>query len=223
MRLPSLCLLIFTVACSAFAENRIDYAKRVESDWLRQAELRYHSRDITSEAYQKVVFGGMQLSNDLIRQGVDVTNASTAMKQLENVAASLENYMAARRAIRETVFQNPLLDFDSVLFAKTSPSMFPHMSDQCLSFWHRGGGAICILKNIKSGSPEVIELTKDWKNGTFFRPELSYDGTKVLFAYAEYDPKVAEIADKVNKDNIAEESVSFIFSRWKLKRENGVS
>jgi len=161
--------------------------------------------------FQTVLASGRKLADDLHRQGVDVTGAAKTFDRVEKSALTENDYFELRNAIRTLALKNPILDFDSILFAKTSPSMFPHMSDQCLSFWHRGNGAICVLKNIRSGDPQLVTLTENWKNGTFFRPELSYDGKKVLFAYAVYDPAVADVQDKVNKDNIAEENFFHLF------------
>ena len=161
--------------------------------------------------FRSVLESGRKLADDLRHQGIDTESAQAAFNRLEQSPFTEESYFALRRVVRELALQNPLLDFDTILFAKTSPSMFPHMSDQCLSYWHRGGGAICLVKNFKSGTPEIVELTTGWKNGTFFRPELSYDGKKVLFAYAEYDPAVAVIQDKVDKNNIAEENYFHLY------------
>ncbi|MCL2306254.1 MAG: hypothetical protein FWC43_12995 [Planctomycetaceae bacterium] len=200
---------------------------QLQRDWLRQAELRYPgtnagkvSGEILPATFQTVLASGRRLADDLKQQGIDVADAIAVFDRIENSARSENDYFELRNTIRTLVLKNPLLDFDAVLFAKTSPSMFPHMSDQCLSFWHRGNGAICVLKNIKSGNPQLVTLTENWPNGTFFRPELSYDGKKVLFAYAKYDPAVADLPDKVNKDNIAEEN---FFHLFEMEIETGVT
>jgi len=176
------------------------------------------SGEVSPATFQTVLVSGRKLAGDLQKHGIDVADALTVFNRVENSAQTTNDYFELRNAVRTLALKNPLLDFDSVLFAKTSPSMFPHMSDQYLSFWHRGNGAICLLKNIKSGNPELVTLTKNWKNGTFFRPELSYDGKRVLFAYAEYNPAVADVADKVNKDNIAEEN---FFHLYEMEIESG--
>lgn len=166
---------------------------------------------VSLATFRSVLVSGRKLADDLRTKGVGVEDAVKTFDRLANSPSTVDNYFELRSAIRTLALKNPLLNFDSILFAKTSPAMLPHMSDQCLSFWHRGNGAVCILKNIKSGNPELVTLTEKWKNGTFFRPELSYCGKKVLFAYAVYDPAVADVEDKVNKDNIAEENFFHLF------------
>ena len=210
------CLLLIFHFQAIFADQPDALENQLKQDWLRQAELRLSTGNagidaVFTQAFQKVLESGRKLADDLQHQGIDIAPALAAFDRLEQLPVTEETYLELRGVVRQLALQNPLLDFDTILFAKTSPSMFPHMSDQCLSYWHRGGGAICLLKNFKSGQPEIVELTKGWRNGTFFRPELSYDGKKVLFAYAEYHPAVALLADKVNKNNIAEENFFHLF------------
>ncbi len=196
----------------AGSDTNIALGKKATQSSVCEWSVRHEEPDeFSPAAFQTVLSGGRGLAEHLNRSGIDTTAAVAAMDRLEQTPISKTSYFSLRGVIREMALRNPVLDFDTILFAKTSPSMFPHMSDQCLSFWHRGGGALCLLKNIKSGTPELVCLTDGWKNGTFFRPELSYDGKKVLFAYAVYDPAVAELPDKVDKDNIAEENFFHLF------------
>ena len=211
-----MCLLVFFQVQTVFADTPDAFESQLKQDWLRQAELRLspgspNAETMLTQAFPKVLESGRRLAEDLRHQGIDIAPAVAAFDRLEQLPVTEETYFELRNTIRELALQNPLLDFDTILFAKTSPSMFPHMSDQCLSYWHRGGGAICLAKNFKSGQPEIVELTAGWRNGTFFRPELSYDGKKVLFAYAEYHPAVALLTDKVNKNHIAEENYFHLY------------
>ena len=59
--------------------------------------------------------------------------------------------------------------------------------------------------------PRLRCLTEGWPVGTFIRPDLSYDGTKLLFAYAKYYPHVHAIPDKVNKDNLPEDAFYHLY------------
>jgi len=154
--------------------------------------------------FQKVLGSGRKLADDLRDKGVDVSHAVTVFDEVENGPQDLAEYFKLRQAIRRLALSNPLIDFDAVLFVKHAPAAFPHMSDQYYCFWQRGGGCIGVLENIKSDHPSFRNLTANWKNGTFFRPELSYDGKKVLFAYSEYDPGLADLRDKTDKSKIAE-------------------
>ena len=154
--------------------------------------------------FRKVLESGRQLADNLKGKGVDVTYAVQVFDDVEKSPLDVADYFRLRRTIRQLALSNPLIDFDEILFAKHAPAAFPHMSDQYYCFWQRGGGAIGILENIKSESPRYRNLTAHWNNGTFFRPELSYDGQRVLFAYSEYDPALADLPNKTDKSKIAE-------------------
>ncbi len=118
-------------------------------------------------------------------------------------------YLAACAVRREIAFTNPLLDFDSILFAArgtfegsvrcnptTEDYQGGHFVTQYFGFNALPGGGIFILRNFK-GEPEVTNLLADsvvqngrlkgrkLDYGAFATPDLSYDGNTVLFAWTE--------------------------------------
>ena len=60
-----------------------------------------------------------------------------------------------------------------------------------------------LLEAFKSKEPKVRCLTADMPDGSFMRPELSYDGKKVLFAYCKYYAKLADEPNKASKSECA--------------------
>ncbi len=113
--------------------------------------------------------------------------------------------------IRALSLKNPLLDFDTILFVKRAPTLFPHVSDQHYGWWSRPGGGIWLLKGLRSGEPAVECLTQDWPPGNFIDPDLSYDGRKVLFAYCRHYPELVDVADKTDKEKLPEDSFYHVF------------
>ncbi len=197
------------------------------SQWSYRHTLQDSETKNFERAVNRTLESGRKLAEDLRRKGIDVSEAEAVFQKIETnrSGASESDYYTLRAAIRGLVFKNPLLNFDRIVFAKHAPASFPHMSDQYYCWWQRGGGSICLLKNFASSSgvikPECVNLTADWPDGTFFRPDLSFDGTKILFSYAKYDPKLSDVSDKTNKDNIAEESFFHLYEmeiatgRWR--------
>lgn len=114
-------------------------------------------------------------------------------------------------AMRRLALQNPLLDFDEILFVKRAPTLFPHVSDQYYGWFARGGGGIYILSGFKAENPTLRCVTASWPEGNFLRPELSYCATKVLFAYCRYYPHVAEVKDKTVRDSMPEDSFYHLY------------
>ena len=151
-----------------------------------------------------VVERGLKLAEELRGMGVAVDEDARQLK-------AEKDYLNAQRAVRRLALKNPLLDFDAILFAKSAPTFFPHMSDQFYGWWSRPGGGIFILENFKGDNSRVRCLTADMAAGSFIRPELSYDGKKVLFAYARHYPEVEKLNDKRTKANVPEDAFYHVF------------
>ena len=117
-----------------------------------------------------------------------------------------ELYMCAHQAVRQMALGNPLLDFDAILFVKAAPTRFPHMSDQFYGWWSRPGGGIFVLEGFKTDRPKVRCLTSGWEPGTFLRPDLSYDGRRVLFAYCKFYAHVPDLRNKASKTDVPEDA-----------------
>lgn len=172
----------------------------------------------TSYGTHQVIRRGLALADDLGAAG-----ATRDRKTLERIARQVRSlpadapdearrklYIEARRAIRTMVLANPLLDFESILFVKRAPGTLPHMSDQYYGWWSRPGGGLYILEGFKGSHPRLRCLTPDWPEGSYLRPDLSFDGKRVLFAYCRHHPHVAAM-EKVDKEKLPEDAFYHIF------------
>lgn len=116
---------------------------------------------------------------------------------LEQQKALFEAIVALRRTI---AFQNPLLDFDRLIFIKHNRERGgdDHMVDQYLGFNQEPQGGVYLLRNPFGDSPEAISLLKDAQvangplkgqviddKGSFISLELGYDARAILFAFTE--------------------------------------
>ncbi len=175
----------------------------------------------TREAVVRTMDRGRRLADSLRRLGAKVDaelqvldQAAARLKALadgDSEADVRELYFRVHWAVRKMALANPLLNFDSILFCKSAPTRFPHMSDQFYGWWSRPGGGIFILDGFKTDQPKVRCLTSNWAPGSFVRPELSYDATRVLFAYAKHYPHVPDLRDKANKANLPEDAFYHVF------------
>ncbi|MGD0093686.1 MAG: discoidin domain-containing protein [Planctomycetota bacterium] len=169
----------------------------------------------------KALERGLKLAEELRGLGLN-TDAETAA--LQQAAAQLKElpaeapvetqrklYMDVRWAVRRMALKNPLLDFDTVLFVKGAPGRFPHMSDQYYGWWSRPGGGVFLLQGIKGGNPRLKCLTENFEPGSFIRPELSYDGEKILFAYCKFYANVPDLRDKAKKSNLPEDAFYHVY------------
>jgi len=172
-------------------------------------------------ATSRVIERGLLLAESLRRLGAAVEQEAGTLRRVAEQLGRLPEdaseatrrglYLEARWAVRKMALSNPLLDFDTILFVKRAPGMFPHMSDQYYGWWSRGGGGIYLLKGFKGDEPRVECLTDDWPVGNFLRPDLSYDGKRVLFAYCKHYPDLARVQNKVDKEALPEDSFYSIF------------
>ena len=122
-------------------------------------------------------------------------------------------FLEARRLQRQLALRNPLLrDFDTLLFTKRVPGSFNHMSDQYYGWWSKPGGGIYLLRGFTTDSPTEQCITTAFKEpGSFLRPTLSYDGTKVLFAWCRYYEHLAAETNKLDKANVPEDAFFHLF------------
>ncbi len=122
-------------------------------------------------------------------------------------------FLDARRLQRRLALQNPLLhDFDSLLFVKRVPGSFNHMSDQYYGWWSKPGGGIFLLRGFASGAPVEQCISQNFKEpGSFLRPMISYDGSKVLFAWCRYYAHLAAEPNKLDKANVPEDAFYHLF------------
>jgi len=170
---------------------------QIEADWLRQDELREKPLS-TAEGpllfpIAKAVERGRKLAGSLHKLGAKVSAEENvllnAIERLKRFSAATppdvqrKLYFDVRWAVRGMALKNPLLDFDAVLFVKHAPGQLPHMSDQFYGWWSRPGGGVYLVEGFKGKTPTLRCLTEGFSAGSFMRPELSYDGKKMLFAY----------------------------------------
>jgi hypothetical protein len=230
-----LCLSLTTVGFTAGSTQDTSpppasaaaWKAQIEADWLMQDAKRVAmpaagAVDGLKNEYPLalVIERGLKLAASQRRLGAktadqaelelhEITRLDAASGKDPNTRREL--YFRARRTVRELALANPLLNFDSLLFVKRSPGLFPHMSDQHYGWWSRGGGGVFVLEGFKSGMPRVRCLTGDMPEGSFMGPDISFDGKKLLFAYCRFHPELAAEPNKADKSRVPEDAFHHIF------------
>lgn len=150
----------------------------------------------------------------------DLMGGLPAVSGLKQELASLPTGQSARplfleacRLQRRLALQNPLLrGFDTLLFTKRVPGSFNHMSDQYYGWWSKPGGGLYLLRGFASDSPTEQCLTKSFQQpGSFLRPMLDYDASKILFAWCRHYPQLAAEPNKLDKSNVPEDAFYHLF------------
>ena len=148
--------------------------------------------------------------------GVDTSDFDAGIAEVANTLGDEQFgdralYIRVRWLVRDLALRNPLLDFDSIVFSKRRPTQYSHMSDQYYGWWSKPGGGLYIMSGYKSGDPDLTCITDEWPEGTFLRPELSHDGSEVLFGFCKYYPETSGNPNKVDKGSIPEDAFYHIF------------
>jgi hypothetical protein len=168
-----------------------------------------------------VVERGLKMAESQRRLGANVDQQVEELRKVQQELSSLPGdlsneqlkpyYLRAHWAVRRMALANALLDFDSLLFVKRAPTMFPHMSDQHYGWWSRPGGGIYVLEGFKSGAPRARCLTSDMPPGSFSGPDLSFDGKRLLFAYCQFHAGLANEPNKADKSRVPEDAFCHVF------------
>jgi mono/diheme cytochrome c family protein len=169
----------------------------------------------------EVVDRGLKLAHDLTAQGLDVQDSTTSLRTIAAQFAALPSdnstdqqralFLQAQWVIRHMTLNNPLLDFDDLLLVQRVPGSFTHMSDQYYGWFSRPGGGLYVLEDFKTASPKLRLLTAELPTGSVLRPDISYDGRRVLFAHCKYYPGLAEEPNKLDKNNVPEDAFYHLY------------
>jgi hypothetical protein len=164
----------------------------------------------------KAIENCRRLAANLRTEKVSPGDWAEPLSRLENSASpdgkfTETDFLEARRLQRKLALANPLLDFDDLLFVKQAPGTYSHMSDQFYGWWSRPGGGIFVLKNFKSAAPAEVCLTSTLPDGSFLRPDLSFDGRRILFACCKYYPRLAAEPNKTDKSRIPEDAFYHLY------------
>jgi predicted esterase len=108
---------------------------------------------------------------------------TAALPAEENSVAAEDRWLAWHRLRRQMALSNPLFQGSPLLFAKHVPSVMSHQLTQVYGYCARPGGGLFALTE-PGRSMRTRDLTPPGLvAGNFMTPEVTFDGSKVLFAY----------------------------------------
>ena len=169
----------------------------------------------------KIVQQGLRLAASLRRLGARIEQEARLLEEIQSKADRLspdapeparrEMYFQARWAARRMALANPLLDFDDLVLTRGAPGTWSHMSDQYLGWWSQPGGGLYVLRDFKTERARLECLTPGFAPGNVLRPDVSYDGRRVLFAWCKHYPGLRDWPDKLDKSKLPEDSFYHLF------------
>ena len=167
----------------------------LERDWLHQA-----NRSPTPERIVKEIQWGRELAERIGADADIAVDFSTELAELaaletrakEATAIDPELYFAVRTVKRRIMFASPVVDFDGVLFVDMpypQGKEWRHETRHRLGYQAVPGARLLMLKGLGPDGHLTQLMPKAPLHGAFWRPDLSFDATSVLFCFKPHNEK----------------------------------
>ncbi len=170
----------------------------IEADWQRQEQVTRSVKATSPEALQ----GALERSELMIRDirelgaGDAVNEAQQKLLKIRqqqetltkaNTKAGndwLQLYLQTRWIVRDLAFSNPLLDFDELLFVKRHWPRWAHQCSHRVGEAQIPGATLSVLTGLHPDAKVRDLLSGKFAKGGIGRPDLSFDGRRVVFPFA---------------------------------------
>jgi len=175
----------------------------IEWDWRMQDGIGTPREAVThATAIERTLSRGDRLIRELEAAGVALGDQAVQWRGLRSEFGRLseavpdedEHDSEARwedlwRRVHELrrgiVFANPLAQTGPLVFVKRVPAAFSHQLTQYYGYCARAGGGLSVLE-APGASMDCRQLAVgQLPPGSYLHPEVSYDGSRILFAYCE--------------------------------------
>ncbi|MDR1497164.1 MAG: hypothetical protein LBS59_01940 [Puniceicoccales bacterium] len=177
------------------SRSKDEAVKVIENEWLFQCK----NKPTVDEAIIEI----SRARKLLVRLGISGTGGDVFLKRLAvlETEAKTKNradldptlYFAVRTVKREIMLKNPVIDFDSVLYIDNpnpAGSEWNHETRHRLGYMSvSGGGRLLIQKGLGPDGKFTQIAPIAPLHGSFWRPDLSYDASKVVFSFKPHNEK----------------------------------
>ena len=164
-------------------------------DWLHQADNNPGPARIRSEIeWARGLAARIQAR---FSDQVDFSRELAELDALEKKAATLNGadrdlYFKARALKRGLMLKNPVVDFDKVLMVDMpfpAGSEWPHQTRHRLGYMAVPGGRLLVLDGLSPAGKLTQLMPQPPLHGSFWRPDLSWDGKKIVFCFKPHNEK----------------------------------
>lgn len=121
---------------------------------------------------------------------IDALEQSTS-EHVKNPASSAGRDLFARAVDlrRRIIFSHPALDFERLLLCKRPPPLLSAPGDNYYGINSGTGPGLVVLERWKTDRPrETVLLEGKLPAGCAMHPDVSFDGKRIVFAYADHTP-----------------------------------
>ncbi len=166
--------------------------QKLREDWLFQAGGNPDPARIILE-----IDRARQIADRIEEKENEFASERAALIELRKKAAKLTKpdadlYFQVRAIKRDLMFRNPAIDFDTVLFIDQPyprGSEWRHETRHRLGYMAGSGGRLMTLQGLSPAGKQKMLLPQTPLHGAFWRPDLSFDGKRVLVSYKPHNEK----------------------------------
>ena len=170
----------------------------IENDWLFQCD----NQPTIARILQEIEWT-RRLVDRLVSDNTRKNSIANQLKDIETQAKAKNTdtedrdaYFAVRRIKREVMFQNPVIDFNSLVYIDNPyPGgwEWEHETRHRLGYQAVPGGRLLIQHGLGPDARMTRLMPEEPLHGTFWRPDVSYDGKRVLFSFKPHNEKTFHI------------------------------
>jgi hypothetical protein len=162
-------------------------------DWLHQTEGHVTAKRISAEiGWTRQIIARIKADG---QRPVDFTAETARLAELEQQAAKVaddELYYRVRQVKRAVMFKNPAIDFQRVLLVDApfpQGSEWMHETRHRLGYMAVPGGKLVVLDGLAPDGTVRQLMPQAPLHGSFWRPDLSFDGRRVVFCFKPHNEK----------------------------------
>jgi hypothetical protein len=169
--------------------------KLIEEEWLYQCDGHPTvGRTLQEIKWTRKLITRLKIEDATVPASLDKFEQQAYAQNPDSTDIDL--YFAVRTLKRDIMFRNPVLDFNSLVYIDNP---FPQGSESEHETRHRlgyqavPGGRLIVQHGLQPDSPVTCLMPSLPLHGTFWRPDLSYDGRRVLFSFKPHNEKTFHI------------------------------
>ncbi len=177
----------------------------MEDEWLFQADGKVDAERIGAE----VKWAG-ELAARIGKESQGRVDYAAELRELKAVAALLpaapnqdkDLYFKVRGIKRRILFKNPAVNFDKVVFVDMpypQGSEWRHETRHRLGYMAIPGARLLVLDGLSPAGQLRQLMPQPPLHGSFWRPDVSWDGRKILFCFKPHNEKAFHLYE-INAD-----------------------
>ena len=177
----------------------------LKQDWLFQAGDNPNAARVTDE-----IDWARQLAERIQAEHAGKVDFSVELSKLAELRVRAEAlaefdealYLQVRELKRSVMFNNPVVDFDQVLYVDMpypAGKEWPHETRHRLGYMAVPGARLLVLDGLSpAGIPRKL-MPQEPLHGSFWRPDLDFDARRVVFCFKPHNEKAFHLYE-INLD-----------------------